>query len=67
VGVAIFDRTNYRAGQRVDIFVLAEILEVDLAAGTKYYAAAADGVVSTTNTGTLLGWTVEADRLVVRM
>ena len=67
-GVIIADKTNYRAGQRCDVFKLAELLEVTgLAAGTQYYAAAADGVISTTNTGVLVGYTVEADRLVVHL
>ena len=66
VGVICVDRSNYRAGQRCDIFGNgSEFLEFTGAAGTRYYAATADGVVSTTNTGTYIGYTVEADRLVV--
>lgn len=37
------------------------------AAGTKYFGVAADGTFNTTASGTLLGWTVEAGRLVVRV
>lgn len=69
VGVAIFDKTNYRAGTPADIFGNgSEIVEcAGLAAGTKYYAAAADGALSTANTGVYVGFTVEADRLVVTL
>lgn len=71
IGVAIFDRTNYKVksgGTRVDIFTLADILEVDLAAGSKVYALNTDGTISTTATGgTLVGFTVETDRLIVRL
>ena len=68
VGVICVDRTNYRAGQRCDIFGNgSEFLEFTGAAGTKHYAATADGAVSTTNTGTYIGYTVEADRLVVTL
>lgn len=68
VGVICVDKTNYKAGQRCDIFGNgSEFLEFSGAAGTKYYAAVADGVVSTTNTGTYIGYTVEADRLVVTL
>lgn len=66
IGVGVFDRTNYRAGQIADIIGNgSEIVGLTgLVAGTKYYSDAA-GVVSTTNTGTYLGYTVEADRLIV--
>lgn len=68
VGVAIFDRTNYRAGQRTDIFVLADILEVALTPGAKIYALNTTGVLSTTAAaGTQVGFCVEADRLIVRL
>jgi hypothetical protein len=69
VGVIIADKTNYKAGTRCDIFGNgSEIVEcVGLVPGTVYFAAAADGVLSTTNTGTRVGWTVEADRLVVTL
>lgn len=66
IGVVIPGRTVYKAGQIMDIFGNGtEIVEcAGLAAGTKYYSDAA-GAVSTTNTGTYLGFTVEADRLIV--
>lgn len=66
IGIAIPGKTAYKAGSVVDIFGNgSEAVEcAGLAAGTKYYAAA-DGAVSTTNTGTYIGFTVEADRLVI--
>lgn len=65
IGVLIPGRTVFRAGQIGDIFIHADIVEcAGLAAGTKYFADAA-GVVSSINTGTLIGFTVEADRLIV--
>lgn len=66
IGVLIPGKTVYRAGQIGDIFGNgSEAVEcAGLAAGTKYYSDAA-GVVSATNTGTYLGFTVEADRLVI--
>lgn len=64
IGVVIPGKTVFRAGQIADIFGRGvEIVEIaGLAAGTKYYSDAA-GAISTTNTGTYLGYTVEADRL----
>lgn len=56
------------AGDVIDIMTSGEIVDLDpdvFVAGTAFYAAA-DGTVSTTNTGTKIGWTVEAGRLVVR-
>lgn len=66
IGVAIPGRTAYKAGSIVDIFGNgSEVVEcAGLAAGTKYYSDAA-GAISTTNTGTYIGFTVEADRLVI--
>lgn len=67
IGVIIPDRTRRKAGMVTDIFVLGDVVEnAGLTAGTKYYADAA-GVLSTTNTGTYVGFTVEADRLIVRL
>lgn len=66
IGVIVPSKTARRQGDVVDIFGNgSEIVEFNGAAGTVYYAAAADGAVSTTNTGTRIGFTVEADRLVV--
>ena len=68
IGIIIADKTNYKAGTRADMFVLGDIVEcAGLVPGTKYYADATTGVLSTTNTGTYVGFTVEADRLVVRL
>lgn len=66
IGVVIPGKTVYRAGQIADIFGNgSEAVEcAGLDAGTKYYSDAA-GVVSDTDTGTYLGFTVEADRLVI--
>lgn len=76
LGVVVIDgqvnaqgtRSNVKmAGDVVDVMTDGEIVDcAGLTAGTVYFAAAADGVVSTTNTGTRLGSTVEAQRLVVR-
>lgn len=55
------------AGDIVDVMTDGEVVHFDGAAGTVYFAADADGVISTTNTGTRLGHTVEGDRLVVRV
>lgn len=58
-------------GEVIDVMRIGEIVEFTetdgdaSTAGTKYYAAAADGLVSTTNTGKLIGETVEIGRLVV--
>lgn len=66
IGVVIPGKTVHSAGQIADIFGNGtEIVEVaGLAAGTKYYASAAGGI-TTVDTDTYLGFTVEADRLVV--
>jgi len=53
-----------RAGDVVDIMIQGQILGTDLPAGSAIYADAA-GVLSTVNTGTYVGYTVEAGRLVV--
>jgi hypothetical protein len=56
----------------VDVMTHGEITNFNLqsgsaaAAGTTYFGVAADGTFNATNTGTKLGYTVEADRLVVR-
>lgn len=57
-----------RAGDIVDVMTAGEIVGVaGLAAGTKYYAKS-DGTLSATATdGALVGWTVEATRLIVRV
>lgn len=65
VGVMVLTRAMV-AGDIVDVMTDGEIVEAGLAAGTVYYAAAAGGVISTTNTGVRVGHTVEGGRLVVR-
>lgn len=73
VGVLVLTRHVY-AGDIVDFMDLGEVVEFDpvtagtkAAAATKWYAATADGAISTTNTGVLVGYTVEAGRLRVHM
>jgi hypothetical protein len=61
------------AGEMIDVMTSGEIAEFTLqagtagAAGTRYYGIAASGDFSTTATGTPIGWTVEASRLIVRV
>jgi hypothetical protein len=61
------------ANEPIDVMTYGEIVEFTLqagtaaAAGTKYFGVAASGDFNTTASGTLLGWTVEAGRLVVRV
>lgn len=71
-GVAIFDRTNAKAGMVVDIFKLAEII-LDgadlLAAATNYTGNTTTGVVSSTVAGAsqiAVGYTVTNDRLILQ-
>lgn len=75
VGVAILDKTVRKAGNRVDVMSDGEIVfssdETPLTAGTTYYLDAG-GLLTTTapspagTNGYMVGWTVEAWRLVVR-
>lgn len=66
VGVVCLTKLR-RAGDVVDIMRIGEIVELTGAvAGTKYYAAADGNGLSTTNTLSYVGHTVEADRLVVQ-
>jgi hypothetical protein len=54
-------------GEAVDILQDGDLVECPgLVAGTRYYITADGATVNTTNTNIPLGWTVEADRLVVR-
>lgn len=71
-GIAIFDRTNYRAGRRADIFKLGEII-LDgadlLVAGTSYTANTTTGVISSaiaSVTQIAIGYTIENDRFVIQ-
>lgn len=60
-------------GEVIDVMTSGEIVDFTLhngsaaAAGTRYFGVAADGTFNVTATGTPLGWTVEAGRLVVRL
>lgn len=68
VGVVVAHDAK-KAGDIVDVMTDGEILELATAtyvAGTVFYAAT-NGAISTTNTGTRIGHTVEAGRLVVRV
>ena len=53
------------AGTVIDVMRDGELVEFAGTPGTRYYAAAAGGAISTTNTGTIVGVTVEAGRLIV--
>lgn len=73
MGVLVLTRHAY-AGDVVDVMDLGELVEFDPvtagvkgAAATKWYAAASDGALSTTNTGTFVGYTVEPGRCRVRV
>lgn len=66
IGVLVLTQPT-SIGATVDVMQDGDIVEcTGLTAGTRYYSDAA-GVISTTNTGKPIGFTVEADRLVVRM
>ena len=82
IGVVIVEPKRALAGRRVDVFVLADIVEcVGLAAGTTYWADGATGAIvpgqaggaapatgaGSTAGSTKIGFTVEADRLLVRL
>lgn len=71
IGVIIPNKIARKAGDRCDIFVLAEVLfgpTEQLVAGQKYYVDNTTGLLTTTATGgTLVGFTVEADRLAIRL
>jgi hypothetical protein len=77
VGVLVLTRIIKAGREPVDPMKRGEIVQFDkvgrpnvnftaAAPGTKFYAAA-DGTVSTTNTGTYIGHTVEKSRLIVNV
>lgn len=67
LGVLVLTKA-LKAGDIVDVMTDGELVEVTgLVAGTVYFAATVGGAVSNNNTGTRVGHTVEATRLVVRM
>lgn len=64
--VLVVDKKGKKAGDIVDCMTSGEIVDVaSLAAGTKYVANTGTGALATA-TGTEIGYTVEATRLVVR-
>lgn len=66
IGVICMSRLMNQ-GDVVDIMQDGEIVDMtDLTAGTKYYGSSA-GAITTTNTDKKVGFTVESDRLVVRV
>lgn len=75
VGVIIPDHTRRKAGMVTDIFVMGDAVEVDgLTAGTTYYLDTAGNLTAAADDGgapavpyTKIGFTVEADRLVIRL
>lgn len=68
IGVICPTRIARNEGSILDIFQLAQFVEVDgIGAGAKVYASNTTGELSTTaEGGTPVGFTVEADRLCVR-
>lgn len=68
VGVIVLTKAR-KATEIVDIMTGGEIVAFGGDPGAKYFAATADGAVTkTTGTGkTLVGHTVEGDRLIVRV
>jgi hypothetical protein len=72
VGVVVVNQAM-AAGDVVDVMTNGEIVDFTLqngsaaAAGTRYFGVAADGTFGTTATGTPFGYTVTADRLIVRL
>lgn len=58
-----------KAGAVVDVMTTGEITDFGGVAGTDYFAAAADGVINATSAAgkTAIGFTAEADRLIVRV
>lgn len=71
VGVLIAHSAKV-AGDIVDVMTDGEIVEFTAtsgtagAAGTSYFASTTTGAISTTNTGTRVGFTAEGTRLIVR-
>lgn len=66
VGVLVVTEAK-NAGDIVDVMTDGELVEcTGLVAGQRYWSSSA-GVVNTTNTGTFIGFTVEATRMIVRV
>jgi hypothetical protein len=70
IGVLMITK-NVKAGDVVDVMTSGEIVEMaSLAAGTKYTANTTTGAITNgagSATQVLVGWTVEATRLIVRV
>jgi hypothetical protein len=74
IGVANPSKFHSKAGRPADIFVLGDAVDcVGLSAGRKAYADNTTGVITTPEAApaaadaTYVGFTVEADRLVIRL
>lgn len=74
IGVANPSKFHSKAARPADIFVLGDVVDcVGLSAGRKAYAANDTGDITTPavapdlSTSTYVGFTVEADRLVIRL
>lgn len=73
IGVANPSKYHSKAGRPADIFVLGDAVDcAGLSAGRKAYADNTTGVISTPSgaqpaDSTYVGFTVEADRLVIRL
>lgn len=67
VGVIVMTQA-LKAGDIVDVMTAGEIVDFGGNAGTKYFAAAADGAVNATSAAGkyLVGATAKGDRLIVR-
>jgi len=66
LGILILTKA-YKAGHVIDVQTDGEVVEFGGTAGTVYFADATTGVISTTNTGTRVGHTVEGGRLITRV
>lgn len=71
---ALILTADKKAGDVVDVMTRGEVVEFGGAAGTTYYASTVDGTTGTSpdlggaagsGAGHHIGWTVEADRLIV--
>jgi hypothetical protein len=66
IGIMIPNPLSETAGRRCDIFKLGDAVDCDgLKAGTKYYSTPAGDLVEAAEGNTYVGYTVEADRLVL--
>lgn len=71
-GVIVLTKAR-KAGEVVDVMTGGECVEFGIhtdeptsTPGTRYWAALATGLITTTNTGVYVGRTVEKDRIIVR-